>query len=40
MKMELPLRAGGDAIVIAVHCAAGDLVQPNVALVDLEAPRA
>ena len=37
MKMELPLRASADAIVSAVHCSAGDLVQPNVPLVDLEA---
>jgi biotin carboxyl carrier protein len=40
MKMELPLRAAGDAIVAAVHCAAGDLVQPNVPLIDLAAPDA
>jgi acetyl/propionyl-CoA carboxylase alpha subunit len=37
MKMELPLRSPGDAVVSAVHCAAGDLVQPNVSLVDLTA---
>ena len=36
MKMELPLRAGGDAVVSGVHCRPGDLVQPNVPLVDLE----
>ena len=40
MKMELPLRAEGDAIVSAVHCATGDLVRPNVPLVDLEPPAA
>jgi acetyl/propionyl-CoA carboxylase alpha subunit len=40
MKMELPLRAAGDGVVSAVHCAAGDLVQPNVPLVDLAAPNA
>jgi biotin carboxyl carrier protein len=36
MKMELPLRAEGAGVVAAVHCRAGDLVQPNVPLVDLE----
>lgn len=40
MKMELPLRAAGDAVVSAVHCAPGDLVQPNVSLIDLAAPDA
>jgi 3-methylcrotonyl-CoA carboxylase alpha subunit len=38
MKMELPLRAPHDAVVAAVHCAEGDLVQPGVALVALDAP--
>ena len=27
MKMELPLRAAGDAVVTAVHCREGELVQ-------------
>jgi acetyl/propionyl-CoA carboxylase alpha subunit len=36
MKMELPIRASSDGIVKAVHCKAGDLVQPGVALIDLE----
>jgi 3-methylcrotonyl-CoA carboxylase alpha subunit len=36
MKMELPVRAPRAGIVKAVHCAQGDLVQPGVALVDLE----
>ena len=36
MKMELPIRAPRDAVVKAVHCAAGDLVQPGVNLIDLE----
>lgn len=36
MKMELPLRAPHEAIVSAVHCREGELVQPNVTLVDLE----
>lgn len=37
MKMELPLRAPHDAVVRAVHCREGELVQPDVTLVDLEA---
>jgi 3-methylcrotonyl-CoA carboxylase alpha subunit len=37
MKMELPLRAPHDAVVSAVHCREGELVQPNVTLVDLDA---
>jgi 3-methylcrotonyl-CoA carboxylase alpha subunit len=36
MKMELPLRAPHDAVVTAVHCREGELVQPNAVLVDLE----
>jgi biotin carboxyl carrier protein len=36
MKMELPLRAPHDAVIRAVHCAEGDLVQPGRPLVDLE----
>lgn len=35
MKMELPVRAPGDGTVAAVHCHPGQLVQPNVSLVDL-----
>jgi biotin carboxyl carrier protein len=35
MKMELPIRAPGDAIVKAVHCREGDLVQPDRTLVEL-----
>jgi acetyl/propionyl-CoA carboxylase alpha subunit len=38
MKMELPVRAPGDGTVAKVHCAPGDLVQPNVSLIDLD-PR-
>ena len=34
MKMELPVRAPGDGRVKTVHCKAGDLVQPDVALID------
>jgi len=34
MKMELPVRAPGDGRVRAVHCQAGDLVQPDVSLID------
>jgi biotin carboxyl carrier protein len=36
MKMELPLRAAGDAVVKAVHCREGDLVQAEVVLVEME----
>jgi acetyl/propionyl-CoA carboxylase alpha subunit len=36
MKMELPVRAPGDGRVRAVHCRAGDLVQPDVSLIDFE----
>jgi acetyl/propionyl-CoA carboxylase alpha subunit len=36
MKMELPLRAGADAVVAAIHCAEGDLVQPEAVLVELD----
>jgi biotin carboxyl carrier protein len=36
MKMELPVRAPGDGRVKAVHCKAGDLVQPEVSLIDFE----
>jgi 3-methylcrotonyl-CoA carboxylase alpha subunit len=36
MKMELPIRAPGDAKVAAVHCRAGELVQADVSLVDFE----
>ena len=35
MKMELPIRAPGDATVVAVHCREGELVQPDTTLVDL-----
>jgi biotin carboxyl carrier protein len=35
MKMELPLRAPADAAVVAVHCREGELVQPDVTLIEL-----
>jgi acetyl-CoA/propionyl-CoA carboxylase biotin carboxyl carrier protein len=35
MKMELPLRAAGDATVKAVHCREGELVQPETVLVEM-----
>lgn len=35
MKMELPLRASGDATVKAVHCREGELVQPDTVLIEL-----
>ena len=36
MKMELPIRAPGDAVVVAVHCREGELVQADSLLVQLE----
>jgi len=36
MKMELPVRAPGDGRVKSVNCKAGDLVQPDVSLIDFE----
>ena len=36
MKMELPLRALDDGIVSAVLCREGQLVQPEVTLVELQ----
>ena len=36
MKMELPVRAMGDAVVSAVHCREGQLVQSDAVLVDLK----
>jgi 3-methylcrotonyl-CoA carboxylase alpha subunit len=35
MKMELPVRALSDAVVTAVRCRAGELVQANATLVEL-----
>ncbi len=35
MKMELPIRAPADAVVRAVHCRQGELVQPDRALIEL-----
>jgi len=36
MKMELPIRADTDGTVTSVACKPGDLVQPGVALVELD----
>ena len=36
MKMELPIRATGDAHVARIHCREGDLVQPGVSLIELD----
>lgn len=36
MKMELPVRAPGEGRVAAVHCKPGDLVQPDMSLIDFE----
>jgi biotin carboxyl carrier protein len=35
MKMELPIRAPADAVVKAVNCREGELVQTDMTLVDL-----
>jgi biotin carboxyl carrier protein len=35
MKMELPIRAAADAVVQAVLCKEGELVQPDSVLVEL-----
>lgn len=35
MKMELPLRAAGDATVTAVRAREGELVQPDAVLIEL-----
>jgi biotin carboxyl carrier protein len=35
MKMELPVKSPRDGVVAAVHCRAGELVPPNVPLVEL-----
>jgi biotin carboxyl carrier protein len=35
MKMELPLRAPADGRVTAVHCRAGELVQPGAPLIEI-----
>lgn len=35
MKMELPVRAPADGRVTAVHCHAGELVQPDTALIEM-----
>lgn len=36
MKMEVPIRAPRDAVVAAIRCEEGQLVQPGEQLVDLE----
>ncbi len=36
MKMELPIRADSDGTVTSVACKPGDLVQPGVALVEID----
>lgn len=36
MKMELPVRAPSDGIVTAVSCREGELVQPGIALVEMD----
>lgn len=39
MKMELPVRAPADGRVSAVHCEAGQLVQPETSLIEFAAPE-
>ncbi len=36
MKMELPIRAPRDGVVRRVACRAGDIVQPGMALLELD----
>jgi 3-methylcrotonyl-CoA carboxylase alpha subunit len=36
MKMEMPIRAPRAGTVRAIHCAEGELVQPDKMLVELE----
>jgi biotin carboxyl carrier protein len=36
MKMELPVRAGVNGTIRAIHCREGELVQPGVTLIDLD----
>ena len=36
MKMELPIKSPRAGLVKAIHCAKGDLVQPNVSLLEIE----
>jgi biotin carboxyl carrier protein len=35
MKMEMPIRAPRSGTVAAIHCRAGELVQPGISLVDI-----
>jgi biotin carboxyl carrier protein len=37
MKMELPIKSPRSGTIKAVHCAKGDLVQPGVSLLEIEA---
>jgi biotin carboxyl carrier protein len=36
MKMELPIRAPRDGVVVAIHCRQGELVQPGIPLVEVK----
>jgi biotin carboxyl carrier protein len=36
MKMELPVKAGSAAVVQAINCRAGELVQPGAVLIELD----
>jgi len=37
MKMELPVRASADGVIKSVECREGQLVQPGMPLVEMEA---
>jgi biotin carboxyl carrier protein len=39
MKMELPVRAEADGVVLAVLCQEGELVQPGRALIEIGPPE-
>lgn len=36
MKMELPIRAPADAVIVAVHCRNGEMVEAGAPLIELE----
>lgn len=36
MKMELPVRASADGVVMAVNCRKGELVQPGKSLIEID----
>ena len=36
MKMELPIRAAADGVIKAVNCRVGEMVQPNIPLLEVD----